>query len=50
VNGAGYIIAAWSLVSGAVAVYALRLVQRGRTMTRRVPNNRRRWMSSEGDK
>ena len=49
-NGAGYIIASWALVSGAVGVYALRLVQRGRTMTRRVPNERRRWMSSEGDK
>jgi hypothetical protein len=49
VNGLGYIIAAWALVLGAVAAYALSLVQRGRTMTRRVPRERRRWMSSEGD-
>jgi hypothetical protein len=49
VNGLGYIIAAWALVLGAVATYALSLVQRGRTMTRRVPRERRRWMSSEGD-
>ena len=48
-NGAGYIIASWVLVLGSVAAYALRLVQRGRTMTRRVPNERRRWMSAEGD-
>ena len=48
-NGLGYIIASWTLVFGAVAIYAVRLVQRGRTLTRRVPNERRRWMSSEGD-
>ncbi len=48
-NGAGYIITSWALVSGGVAIYALRLVQRGRTMTRRVPANRRRWMSTDGD-
>ena len=48
-NGAGYIVASWALVSLSVAAYALRLVQRGRTMTRRVPNERRRWMSSEDD-
>jgi hypothetical protein len=49
VNGLGYIIAAWALVLGSVAAYAMSLVQRGRTMTRRVPRERRRWMSTEGD-
>jgi hypothetical protein len=49
VNGIGYIIAAWTLVSGAIALYALRLIQRGRTLSRRVPDERRRWMSTEGD-
>ena len=48
-NGLGYIIASWTLVIGAIAVYAVRLLQRGRTLTRRVPNERRRWMSAEGD-
>ena len=48
-NGAGYIIASWALVSGAIGAYALRLVQRGRTMTTRVPRERRRWMTTEGD-
>ena len=48
-NGVGYIIAAWALVLVSVAVYALSLVQRGRTMTPRVPRERRRWMSTEGD-
>ena len=48
-NGAGYIITSWALVCGSVAVYAVRLVQRGRTMTRRVPAARRRWMNSDGD-
>lgn len=47
-NGLGYIIASWVLVIGAVAAYAVRLVQRGRTLTRRVPTERRRWMSTEG--
>ena len=48
-NGAGYIITSWALVCGSVAVYAVRLVQRGRTMTRRAPAARRRWMSADGD-
>lgn len=48
-NGAGYIIVSWVLVIGSVAAYAARLVQRGRTMTRRVPPGRRRWMSTDGD-
>jgi hypothetical protein len=47
-NGAGYIIASWALVGGSIAIYAVRLVQRGRTLTRRVPAARRRWMSSPG--
>ena len=49
-NGLGYIIAAWVLVLGSVAAYAVSLVQRGRTMTLRVPRERRRWMSAEGDR
>jgi hypothetical protein len=49
VNGAGYIIASWALVSGSAAIYAVRLVQRGRAMTRGVPAERRRWMSTEAD-
>jgi hypothetical protein len=48
-NGAGYIIVSWVLVSGSVAAYAIRLVQRGRAMTRRVPAGRQRWMSTDGD-
>jgi hypothetical protein len=49
VNGASYIVASWALVSGAVAAYAVRLLQRGRALTRRVPNERRRWMTTEDD-
>jgi len=49
VNGLGYIIASWALVLGSIAIYAVRLLQRGRTLTRRVPSERRRWMSTEGD-
>jgi hypothetical protein len=49
VNGAGYIIASWALVGGSIAIYAIRLVQRGRTLTQRVPATRRRWMRSPGN-
>ena len=48
-NGLGYIIAAWVLVLVSVGLYALSLMQRGRSMTRSVPRERRRWMSTEGD-
>ena len=47
-NGAGYIIASWGLVGGSLALYAIRLVQRGRALSSRVPPARRRWMSSPG--
>jgi hypothetical protein len=49
VNGLGYIIASWVLVLGAIAAYAVRLVQRGRSLTRRVPAERQRWMSAKDD-
>jgi hypothetical protein len=49
VNGLGYIVASWVLVVGSVTAYALRLLQRGRALTRRVPADRQRWMSAKDD-
>ena len=45
-NGLGYIVVAWTLVLGVTALYALRLMQRGRSLSRQVAAERRRWMSA----
>ena len=39
----GYILAGYVLTFGAVGVYALRLVLRGRSLSRRLPPEDRRW-------
>lgn len=49
IDNAGYVFTSWALVLGAVGLYAARLVQRGRSLGRRVPADRRRWMTSPGD-
>jgi hypothetical protein len=46
---AGSIIAAWLIVGTVLALYALRLVLRGRALSRAVPPERRRWMQSPDD-
>lgn len=45
-NG-GYIYAAWIIVFGTLASYALVTVIRGRRLARRVPAGERRWVDSE---
>ncbi|MDH3752320.1 MAG: hypothetical protein OEU32_00505 [Acidimicrobiia bacterium] len=40
----GYIIVGWSAAAGVLGAYAVRLVTRGRSLSRRVPPERRRWM------
>ena len=42
-----YILTAWLVSAGGVALYCARLVQRGRRLTRLVPPERRRWMDSD---
>ena len=42
----GYVLGAWGLVLGTGALYAVRLVRRGRKLAARVPAGRRRWMSA----
>ena len=44
---ASYILTAWIVATVAVAAYCARLVQRGRRLTRAVPAERRRWMTSD---
>lgn len=48
-NGAGYILAAWLIVAAVVLVYAARLVQRERSLSRQVPPERARWLGG-GDR
>lgn len=43
----GYIVAGWSITVAVVVVYAGWVLLRGRIMSRRVPENRRRWMTPD---
>lgn len=43
-----YVLGAWGLVLGTGALYAIRLVYRGRKLASGVPAERRRWMSTSG--
>jgi hypothetical protein len=38
------VLACWFLVLGAVAALAVRSIQRGRRLSRQVPEEQRRWM------
>lgn len=40
-----YVVAGWAVVISVLGGYALRLVIRGRTLSRQVPQERRRWAS-----
>ena len=44
----GYLIAGWSISVAAVLAYAGWVLLRGRSLGRRVPENRRRWMMPDG--
>ena len=43
---AGFVFGAWGVVAGALAFYAVRLVLRGRALTKAVDPEHRRWMHS----
>lgn len=38
-----YVIAAWAIVLGALLAYAVVTIMRGRTLSRQIPPERRRW-------
>lgn len=40
---AGYLVAGYAVMLGVLALYALRLLWRGRALTRAVPPEERRW-------
>lgn len=40
----GYIALAWVVTFGVVALYAAWILHRGRELSRRVPEDERRWM------
>jgi heme exporter protein D len=43
---AGFVFGSWGVVAAALAVYAARLVLRGRSLSRSVEPEHRRWMQS----
>jgi len=45
----GYLLVGWGVSLGAVGMYSLSLIRRGRSLARRVPAERRRWMTTEVD-
>lgn len=40
-----YIMVGWGATGGILGLYALRVVTRGKILSRQVPEERRRWMS-----
>ena len=45
-TNAGYVLTAWGLTLGTGALYAIRVVLRGRALVGRVPAERRRWITA----
>jgi hypothetical protein len=43
----GYILSAWIIVLGGLALYAAATIARGRRLARRVPPDRRRWADAD---
>ena len=43
---AAYVLTAWGVTLGTGALYALRVVLRGKALAARVPPERRRWMTT----
>jgi hypothetical protein len=45
----GYILSAWIIVLGGLALYAGITLARGRRLARRVPPERRRWVDTDSE-
>jgi len=43
----GYIVAGWGISLGSIALYAWSVVSRGRSLSRQLPAEQRRWISSD---
>jgi hypothetical protein len=46
---AGFVFSAWGVSFAAIGGYCLRLIVRGRSVSRAVPEDRRRWMTTQDD-
>lgn len=46
---AGFIFGAWILVAAVLGLYAVRLVVRGRALTKAVDPERRRWLDAKDE-
>lgn len=44
---AGYVFAGWGLGLAVIGLYAWSVIRRGRALSRHVPPQRRRWMTSD---
>ena len=44
----GYLLVGWGATFGCGALYAYRLMRRGRALSARIPPDRRRWMTTGG--
>jgi hypothetical protein len=42
----GWVLLGWAVVIGAITLYAVSVILRGRQLATRVPQDRRRWMNS----
>jgi len=43
----GYLIAGWGISLGAIGLYAVSLIRRGKVLAARVPAENRRWITSK---
>jgi len=43
----GYILAGWTISLSVIGLYAASLLRRGKTLTARVPVERRRWITTD---
>jgi hypothetical protein len=43
-DNVGFIVAAYGVVGGTLSVYVVWMLNRGRRLSRQVPEGRRRWM------
>ncbi len=43
----GYLLAGWAIGLGTLGLYGWSLLRRGRTTSRQVPAERRRWMTAD---
>ena len=43
-DDATFVFSAWALCAGVLALYVGRVLSRGRRLSRRLPEERRRWM------